>query len=312
MRHTVSLNELRSAACRRRAVVDAIGDEMAPDRFDAYLDAVGQFPLELPRRGDGQPDCQALPIEAIRVRRWAERRSKIANIHLDQVTGLRGAFPRMLRVGYEIEDPWEAYTAQSTAYMENAGVRKLAGFMEAIWRGDERRHGLVFRQAYLAVTGSSEVPPNPHHVDPLVPGEAAFERHIYARLNAELGASAAYTVFASHATDDLAACIRNVAGDEFRHLAVFWAATKWRFGEGAYARVRRWLEHLQLSARGHRRLRTGLDQLGVQDLVVMGEIVAALGTEVKQLLAWDKSLTPPRLHDVFGCLPPADQLERAA
>lgn len=307
------MDVLVAAGRRWRSVSDSIREEMDPRRFDAYLDAVAAFPVDVPRHSDGQPDWRALPIESIRVRRWGERRPKVSAIHSDQVISMRDVFPRMMRIGYEIEDPWQRYTAESTAYMDNAGIRKLSAFMDAIWQNDERRHPAVFRQAYLAVTGEADLAPNPHYVGPVLPGDAAFERHIYARLNAELGASAAYTVFASHARDELADCILNVAGDEFRHLAIFWAAVKWRFGEGAYARIRRWLQHLKLSASGHRRLRTGLDRLGVQDLVVIAEVTRALALEVRQLLRWDETLTPPRLHDVFGCLPPADSgLEQIA
>src|SRR4051812_16977439 len=101
---------------------------MAPARYDAYLDAVAAFPSELPRSADGRVDWTALPIEAIRTRRWSDRPAKLCDVDRDQVTGMREAFPRMLRIGYEIEDPWQAYTIESNAYMDSAGVQKLAGF----------------------------------------------------------------------------------------------------------------------------------------------------------------------------------------
>lgn len=288
---------------RRRAVIATIHEQLNPQRLDDYLDAVACFPTELPRRPDGRPDWKALPIEAIRVRHWGERRANFRNVNPDMVIGLASAFPRMMRVAYEIEDPWEAYTAESVGYMDNEGVRKMSAFMEAIWQHDERRHAAVFKNAYLAVTGEEELAPNPHRVGPVLPGAAAFETHVYARLNAEMSASSSYSVFAAHSRDDLSDTLLNVAGDEFRHLAIFWAATKWRFGEGAHERLWRWFRMLRESAAGHRKLRTGVNQVDLGDVVVMGEIAHALSVEIAQLLAWDKTLTPPRLHEVFGCLP---------
>jgi hypothetical protein len=288
---------------RRRTVLDTINEELNLARLDAYLDAVACFPAELPRLANGRPNWDALPIEAIRVRRWGDRRTKISALNPDLVTSAREVFPRMMRVAYEIEDPWEAYTAESVAYMDNDGVRKLSTFMEAIWQNDERRHASVFKSAYLAITGDRDLPPNPHEVWPVLPGTAALEAHIYARLNAEMSASSSYAVFASHAKDDLADMITNVAGDEFRHLAIFWAATKWRFGERAYQRLGRLLNQLRLSAAGHRKLRSDVNEVGVGDLVVMGEVVLAMTAEIKLLLAWDKTLTPSRLNEVFGSLP---------
>lgn len=296
---------LIAANRRHKQVVETVHDQMRLSLLDDYLDAVAAFPTELPRLENGKIDWKALPIEAIRVRHWGERRVNFQNINPDSVTGFKAVFPRMMRIAYEIEDPWEAYTAESVGYMENEGIRKMASFMEAVWQGDERRHARVFMNAYLSVTGEQQLPSNPHVVGAVLPGTAAFEAHLYARLNAEMSASSSYSVFASHSQDDLASIITNVAGDEFRHLAVFWAAMKWRFGEGAIHRLNNWFAMLRLSASGHRKLRSDIDRVGVGDVAVMGEMAAALALEIKQLLEWDKTLTPPRLHDVFGCPPPA-------
>lgn len=65
------MDVLVAAGRRWRSVSDSIREEMDPRRFDAYLDAVAAFPVDVPRHSDGQPDWRALPIESIRVRRWA-------------------------------------------------------------------------------------------------------------------------------------------------------------------------------------------------------------------------------------------------
>ena len=295
--------DLIEANRRRRSVIDTIHEELRLSRLDDYLEAVACFPEELPRRADGRPDWKALPIEAIRVRHWGDRRANFRSVNPDMVIGLASVFPHMMRVAYEIEDPWEAYTAESVGYMDNQGVRKMSAFMEAVWQNDERRHAAVFKSAYLAVTGEEELPPNPHKVGPVLPGTAAFEAHVYARLNAEMSASSSYAVFASHSRDDLSHTISNVAGDEFRHLAIFWAATKWRFGQSAHKRLWRWFRMLRESAAGHRKLRTDVNQVGLGDFVVMGEIAHALAQEIKLLLEWDRTLTPARLDEVFGDQP---------
>lgn len=295
--------DLIEANRRRRLVIDTVHEELSLARLDAYLDAVASFPSELPRREDGRADWKALPIEAIRVRHWGDRRANFRTVNPDMVIGLQSVFPHMMRVAYEIEDPWEAYTAESVGYMDNEGVRKMSAFMEAVWQNDERRHATVFKNAYLAVTGAADLPPNPHKVGPVLPGKAAFEAHIYARLNAEMSASSSYAVFAAHSRDALSDTIANVAGDEFRHLAIFWAATKWRFGQSAHRRLWRWFRMLRESAAGHRKLRTDVHEVGLGDVVVMGEIAHALTQEIRLLLQWDRTLTPARLDEVFGDQP---------
>lgn len=284
--------------------------EMEPSRLDAYLDALAQFPDTLPVDQTGKPDASLLPTEAIRVRRWGELRAKPSKMDMGQVRSMHRALPRFIRVAYEIEDPWRAYTAESTAYLDHGGLRKLSAFMEVVWQGDERRHAAVFKAAYLRITGEQDLTPNPHRVAPVVHTPWSLERHLMMRLGAELGAAAGYTVYAAHAKDDLAAGILNVAGDEFRHLAVFWAALKWRFGDGAAWRLSKLTRELLAMGMDHRSDRTELQSVGPQDAILVTQIGLTMAQVVVRLLAWDRSLTPSRLHGVFGPLPDARLLQQ--
>lgn len=285
-------------------VRDVVAEEMSQGRLDAALDAMAAFPVEPVRGSDGEIDHKALPTESIRVRRWGERRASMKDLHMDQVVGLRRALPKFLRVAYEIEDPWRAYTLESIGYMDNAGLRKMANFMDAVWQSDERRHGAYFRAAYLAVTGEKDIEPNPHLVTPVLPGHSALERHFYMRIIAELGASAAYTVYGSVSKDDLQGGMLNVAGDEYRHLAVFWAACKWRFGDMMALRLLKVAQTSAILGLEHRSNRSGLnDGVGVEDADMVFRIGLAMTNIVLRLLAWDRKLTGARLHEVFGPVP---------
>ncbi len=293
-------------ALRARHVV---AEEMSAARLDGALDAMGAFPDEPPRDAAGEIDHAALPTEAIRVRRWGERRASMKDLHMDQVVGLRRALPKFLRVAYEIEDPWRAYTLESMGYMENAGLRKMTNFMDAVWQADERRHGAYFRAAYLAVTGEKDIPPNPHVVDPVLPGVPAVERHFYMRIIAELGASAGYTVYGVVTRDDLQGAMLNVAGDEYRHLAVFWAALKWRFGSMMALRLLKVAQTSAFLGMKHNSNRTGLKEgVTVEDAVMVGRIGLTMANIIARLLVWDVSLTRSRLQDVFGPVPKAPAL----
>ena len=283
---------------------DLVEEEMARPRMDAALDALAAFPDNPPRDETGAIDHGALPSESIRVRRWGERRVSMSTLNGDQVLELRGALPRFLRVAYEIEAPWHEYTQESMGYMHNGGMVKMANFLDAVWRSDERRHGPYFRAAYLAVTGEKDVDPNPHVVDPVMPGASALERHFYMRLIAELGASSAYTVYASLTRDDLQNAMVNVAGDEYRHLAVFWAALKWRFGDVMAWRLLKVGQTAALLGVTHHSNRSGLnDGVTAQDAAMVGRIGLTMSSVVLRLLAWDRSLTRTRLQDVFGSVP---------
>lgn len=271
-------------APRRVLVGDILDEEMNAPLLDGYLNALAR-PL-------GAAD-------AMGVRRWGEGRTALSKVDPSQVLSLRNALPRFLRVAYEIEDPWRAYTTESRTYMENDGLQKMARFMEEVWQTDERRHAAVFRASYLKLTGLDDVTPNPMTVEQVGTGEGAFERHLYQRLLAELSASSAYSVFAMHACGPLHLSLRNVAGDEFRHLAVFWAALKWRFGDVMpirLAKAARWGLALGLEQQN----RSGADAVGLEDAIMTAEIGAAMAASTLRLLWWDRTLTAGRLREVFG------------
>lgn len=277
-----------------RGVID---DHFA--RFDEYLDAVAALPDHFPETDTGRPDWRALPPGAMRVRSWGPARAHLAGAGPDDVISRRAAFVRLVRASAEIEQPWDRYTDESSAYLVLAGCPKLAGFMRYVWRDDERRHGPTLRAIYRAVTGA-DTPDNPHAVAPVRVGARALEHHLTVRLNAELGAAATYAVLAGHARGDLRTALSNLAGDELRHLAVFWAATSWRFGDGPKTRLLKWARHNLSSAAGHRRHRSGLGRIGLEDARLLAEVAGTLAQLCRRLLSWDKGLTPERLHEVFG------------
>ncbi len=154
------------------------------------------------------------------------------------------------------------------------------------------------------MTGEKDIEPNPHLVTPVLPGHSALERHFYMRIIAELGASAAYTVYGSVSKDDLQGGMLNVAGDEYRHLAVFWAALKWRFGDVMAWRLLKVGQTAALLGVTHHSNRSGLnDGVTAQDAAMVARIGLTMSSVVLRLLAWDRSLTRTRLQDVFGSVP---------
>ena len=277
-----------------------LAQEVNPALFDEYLEALAAFPENPPRRENGEVDLSALPNEAIRTRRWGETRASPHAIAPDQVVSLQRAMPKFLRVAYEIEEPWVQYTAESVATLENNGIGRLAGFMGAVWRADERRHAALFKTAYLQVTQEQALEAIPHHWDAPVHGEAVLVRHLFMRLVAELSAGATYLVLAAHSRHELSDCMLNVAGDEFRHLAVFWAACKWWLGEGLAKRVARTVMTTSSLAYLHRQQRSDMGSLGLEGGVMVVELGAAMGLTMLHLLRWDSRLSASKLESVFG------------
>lgn len=233
----------------------------------------------------------------IGVRPWPNR-AALGGVTVSDVSGDLPAYVRMLRAAGEIEEPWMGYTAESVAYFELGGLPRLAHFMQHTWAGDERRHGAVLRRLLVELTG--ELPDgNPHYVAPVLCGGDALERHLFVRLNAELGAAATYTVLASRGRGALHAALVGLAGDEYRHLSLFWAAVAHRCGSLSPLRAARLMQTTLASAAGHRTHRTGLDRLTRADAVLLREVAGALVQIVGRLLEWDRTLSPELLTRVF-------------
>lgn len=287
-----------------RFLRDAVGEQLRPAALNEYLDAMAAFPDAPPRRPNGEIDVRELPTEAIRVRRWADRAGPSA-IDPEQVHSLRDAVPRMLRVSYEIEEPWQKYTEESVTTFGSNGVQRLAYFMEGVWRADERRHASVFKAAWLGVTGEKELVAHPHQWEAELHGERALRRHLFMRLVAELGASGAYVAVAANSRGPLSSTMLNVAGDEFRHLVVFWAACKWWFGDAAVLRLGRLAATVTSLAFIHQQGRGDMKRPGFQDVVLLGQVGAAMAMTLGLLLRWDGKLSATRLQDVFGERPRA-------
>lgn len=267
-------------------------------QYDAHLAALAALPEQLPLTATGRPAWDALPAEAIRVRRY-DHPVDVGAMGPAQVLIDRLAVARLVLGAAEIEEPWAEYADESAAYLALAGMPKLAAFMAHVWRSDERRHGVTLRAIHKAITGV-DVPIRPHVVKPVQVGARALEHHLIVRLNAEISAAAAYLVLARHTTGDVQAALLNLAGDELRHLAIFWAATKHRTGDPVAGRLWAWVRHHARSALGHRQNRTGMARPGLVELRLLVETGATLIAIVRRLGQWDAELSPTRLQTVFG------------
>lgn len=280
-----------------------LAKEMHPGLLASSVEGLASFPVSLPRLPDGRVDRQAMPQDTLTVRRWGALRASPKSITPLQVAALKAAVPGMVRVAYEVEDPWQAYTLESMGYMHNAGAQRLHAFMEGVWQHDERRHAAVLLAAYQGLTGETDVAPNPHRVAPVVEGPGAFQSHLAMRVLAELSATATYAALLPHTRQELHACLGNLLGDEVRHLAIFWAALKWATPHAVWRRVLSVVIHAVQVGNDHRQERNGLRLSNPQMLLLLAQVGAAMAVSLGHLVAWDATLAPGALEELFGAAP---------
>ena len=203
------------------------------------------------------------------LREWRVR-PHATSIAREQVIGDFDTFTRFLLVAYEAEYPWDDYSVESRGYFTTGLLPHLGSFMIRVWRQDERRHGPVLGALYTRLTGGNLNSAHPHAVEAYVEGERGLQGHYYTRLNAELSAASFYTVLAGQCEGAARRMLLNLAGDEYRHLGLFWAEVAGKWGKvGGIVRLakRNWR-----ALKEHRKRRTGIGELGLKGYLLIGQV----------------------------------------
>ncbi|GAB1539574.1 hypothetical protein NUACC21_22410 [Scytonema sp. NUACC21] len=238
----------------------------------------------------------------------------------NQIIGLDAEVFLSILVGaMDTEAPIRGYTQTSRQYLEKLHPQ-LARFVGGtvnengelielgLWEKEERQHTPALAKVYYRLTGK-KITPTFRAVRGYLPTDNPYEdlyRHGLHRVVTEYGATCLYIWLMAHTTGALQDVLEELVQDEINHMTKFWGFGVWAFPETSFIQVGRTL--LKTRHKDYKRnslLRTLKRMLGTLNwnswsLTNKVSLIFTFAYTIGRLLAWNNSVTPEYLQDLFG------------
>lgn len=265
---------------------------------------------------------QDLPIQFENPQPRACKSINWQNINQNQIIGIDlNVFLSIIVGAMDTEAPIRGYTQTSRQYLEKlhpqlarfvGGIAENGKLLElGLWEKEERQHTPALLKIYSQLTGK-KITPTVRSVRGYQPSNDPYTDlycHGLHRVATEYGATCLYLWLMAHTTGELQTVLEELALDEINHLTKFWGFGVWAFPKSSVVAIAHTL--LQTIMRPtYNRNRSSLIRTLHRMTKVLNWQTWSLTNKscfiytciytLHHLCAWNKSLTPEYLQQLFG------------